>query len=148
MTLNAKLPIYTEQAKKIIEENNTDDFKTSAVVNLCQQAFTDGVVSIMQKRASKNKVEATKDFNEDISDYYLSKNYSQLEFYFMSLIKEYTKQGGQFIIGYEDIIQEDLKNIIKAIFDMGLVSGITVAQDPNTLKVYLENKDKIENGDY
>lgn len=148
MTLNAKLPVYREQAENIVKDTSTDDLKMAKIINLCQQAFTDGVVSIMQKTATKNRVAATKEFNEDISNYYLSKNYRELSFYLMSLIKEYNVQGGELVFGYEDLIKDDFKNIIKSIYDMGLVSGITVAQDPNKLKVYLSNKDTIENGDY
>lgn len=148
MTLNAKLPVYKEQAEKIVKNTSTDNLKIAEIINLCQRAFTDGVVSIMQKTATKNRVAATKEFNEDISNYYLSKNYKELEFYLMSLIKEYISQGGELVFGYEDLIRDDFKNIIKSIYDMGLVSGITVAQDPNKLKVYLSNKDTIENGEY
>jgi restriction endonuclease Mrr len=87
------------------------------------------------------------ELNEDISDYYLDKNIEVLNEYFMSIIREYTKNG-KLVMGYEEAIAKDFRNVAKAIYDMGLISGVTVAQDPIKLEVFLKNKEKLEDGTY
>ena len=147
MTLNSKLPTYKEEASRIIEESKDYSYMKTQIINLAQRAFTDGVVSIMQKQKVKSKKEAVEELNEDISDYYLDKNFEVLNEYFMSIIREYTKNG-KLVMGYEEAIAEDFRNVAKAIYDMGLISGVTVAQDPIKLKIFLKNKEKLEDGTY
>ena len=93
MTLNSKLPTYKEEASRIVEESKDYSYMKSQIINLAQRAFADGVVSIMQKQKVKSKKEAVEKLNEDISDYYLDKNNEVLNEYFMSIIREYTKNG-------------------------------------------------------
>ena len=147
MTLNSKLPTYKEEASRIVEESKDDSYMKSQIINLAQRAFADGVVSIMQKQKVKSKKEAVEELNEDISDYYLDKNIEVLNEYFMSIIREYTKNG-KLVMGYEEAITKDFRNVAKAIYDMGLISGVTVAQDPIKLEVFLKNKEKLEDGTY
>lgn len=147
MTLNSKLPTYKEEASRIIEESKDHSYMKSQIINLAQRAFADGVVSIMQNQKVKSKKEAVEKLNEDISDYYLDKNLEVLNEYFMSIIREYTKNG-KLVIGYEEVIVKDFRNVAKAIYDMGLISGVTVAQDPIKLEVFLKNKEKLEDGTY
>ena len=147
MTLNSKLPTYKEEASRIVEESKDDSYMKSQIINLAQRAFADGVVSIMQKQKVKSKKEAVEKLNEDISDYYLDKNNEVLNEYFMSIIREYTKNG-KLVMGYEEAITKDFRNVAKAIYDMGLISGVTVAQDPIKLEVFLKNKEKLEDGTY
>lgn len=147
MTLNSKLPTYKEEASRIVEESKDHSYMKSQIINLAQRAFADGVVSIMQNQKVKSKKEAVEKLNEDISDYYLDKNLEVLNEYFMSIIREYTKNG-KLVIGYEEVIVKDFRNVAKAIYDMGLISGVTVAQDPIKLEVFLKNKEKLEDGTY
>mgnify|MGYP007069833624 FL=1 len=147
MTLNSKLPTYKEEALRIAEESKDYSYMKTQIINLAQRAFTDGVVSIMQKQKVKSKKEAVEELNEDISDYYLDKNIEVLNEYFMSIIREYTKNG-KLVMGYEEAIAKDFRNVAKAIYDMGLISGVTVAQDPIKLEVFLKNKEKLEDGTY
>lgn len=147
MTLNSKLPTYKEEASRIIEESKDHSYMKSQIINLAQRAFADGVVSIMQKQKVKSKKEAVEKLNEDISDYYLDKNNEVLNEYFMSIIREYTKNG-KLVMGYEEAITKDFRNVAKAIYDMGLISGVTVAQDPIKLEIFLKNKEKLEDGTY
>lgn len=147
MTLNSKLTTYKEEASRITEESKDYSYMKSQIINLAQRAFTDGVVSIMQKQKVKSKKEAVEELNEDISDYYLDKNIEVLNEYFMSIIREYTKNG-RLVMGYEEAIVKDFRNVAKAIYDMGLISGVTVAQDPIKLEVFLKNKEKLEDGTY
>lgn len=147
MTLNSKLPTYKEEASRIVEESKDHSYMRSQIINLAQRAFADGVVSIMQKQKVKSKKEAVEKLNEDISDYYLDKNNEVLNEYFMSIIREYTKNG-KLVMGYEEAITKDFRNVAKAIYDMGLISGVTVAQDPIKLEVFLKNKEKLEDGTY
>lgn len=147
MTLNSKLPTYKEEASRIVEESKDYSYMKSQIINLAQRAFADGVVSIMQNQKVKSKKEAVEKLNEDISDYYLDKNLEVLNEYFMSIIREYTKNG-KLVIGYEEVIVKDFRNVAKAIYDMGLISGVTVAQDPTKLEVFLKNKEKLEDGTY
>ena len=147
MTLNSKLPTYKEEALRITEESKDYSYMKTQIINLAQRAFTDGVVSIMQKQKVKSKKEAVEELNEDISDYYLDKNIEVLNEYFMSIIREYTKNG-KLVMGYEEAITKDFRNVAKAIYDMGLISGVTVAQDPIKLEVFLKNKEKLEDGTY
>ena len=147
MTLNSKLPTYKEEASRIVEESKDCSYMKSQIINLAQRAFADGVVSIMQKQKVKSKKEAVEKLNEDISDYYLDKNNEVLNEYFMSISREYTKNG-KLVMGYEEAITKDFRNVAKAIYDMGLISGVTVAQDPIKLEVFLKNKEKLEDGTY
>lgn len=147
MTLNSKLTTYKEEASRITEESKDYSYMKSQIINLAQRAFTDGVVSIMQKQKVKSKKEAVEELNEDISDYYLDKNIEVLNEYFISIIREYTKNG-KLVMGYEEAIVKDFRNVAKAIYDMGLISGVTVAQDPIKLEVFLKNKEKLEDGTY
>lgn len=147
MTLNSKLPTYKEEASRITEESKDYSYMKTQIINLAQRAFTDGVVSIMQKQKVKSKKEAVEELNEDISDYYLDKNIEVLNEYFMSIIREYTKNG-KLVMGYEEAIAKDFRNVAKAIYDMGLISGVTVAQDPIKLEIFLKNKEKLEDGTY
>jgi hypothetical protein len=147
MTLNSKLPTYKEEASRITEDSKDYSYMKTQIINLAQRAFTDGVVSIMQKQKVKSKKEAVEELNEDISDYYLDKNIEVLNEYFMSIIREYTKNG-KLVMGYEEAIAKDFRNVAKAIYDMGLISGVTVAQDPIKLEVFLKNKEKLEDGTY
>lgn len=147
MTLNSKLPTYKDEASRITEESKDYSYMKTQIINLAQRAFTDGVVSIMQKQKVKSKKEAVEELNEDISDYYLDKNIEVLNEYFMSIIREYTKNG-KLVMGYEEAITKDFRNVAKAIYDMGLISGVTVAQDPIKLEVFLKNKEKLEDGTY
>lgn len=147
MTLNSKLPTYKEDASRIVEESKDYSYMKSQIINLAQRAFADGVVSIMQKQKVKSKKEAVEKLNEDLSDYYLDKNIEVLNEYFMSIIREYTKNG-KLVMGYEEVITKDFRNVAKAIYDMGLISGVTVAQDPIKLEVFLKNKEKLEDGTY
>lgn len=147
MTLNSKLPTYKEEASRITEESKDYSYMKTQIINLAQRAFTDGVVSIMQKQKVKSKKEAVEELNEDISDYYLDKNIEVLNEYFMSIIREYTKNG-KLVMGYEEAIAKDFRNVAKAIYDMGLISGVTVAQDPIKLEVFLKNKEKLEDETY
>ena len=147
MTLNSKLPTYKEEASRIVEESKDYSYMKSQIINLAQRAFADGVVSIMQKQKVKSKKEAVEKLNEDISDYYLDKNLEVLNEYFMSIIREYTKNG-KLVMGYEEVITKDFRNVAKAIYDMGFISGVTVAQDPIKLEVFLKNKEKLEDGTY
>ena len=147
MTLNSKLTTYKEEASRITEESKDYSYMKSQIINLAQRAFTDVVVSIMQKQKVKSKKEAVEELNEDISDYYLDKNIEVLNEYFMSIIREYTKNG-KLVMGYEEAIVKDFRNVAKAIYDMGLISGVTVAQDPIKLEVFLKNKEKLEDGTY
>lgn len=147
MTLNSKLPTYKDEASRITEESKDYSYMKTQIINLAQRAFTDGVVSIMQKQKVKSKKEAVEELNEDISDYYLDKNIEVLNEYFMSIIREYTKNG-KLVMGYEEAIAKDFRNVAKAIYDMGLISGVTVAQDPIKLEVFLKNKEKLEDGTY
>ena len=147
MTLNSKLPTYKEEASRIVEESKDYSYMKSQIINLAQRAFADGVVSIMQKQKVKSKKEAVEKINEDISDYCVDNNNEVLNEYFMSIIREYTKNG-KLVMGYEEAITKDFRNVAKAIYDMGLISGVTVAQDPIKLEVFLKNKEKLEDGTY
>lgn len=144
MTLNSKLPNYKEEIENKVE----DPYIRSVVLNMIERAFTDGVISIMQQsQKSKTKSQAVKQLNENISDYYIDKNIENLYQYFLNIIKDITDKG-KLIIGYEDSAKEDFRNIIKAVYDMGLIAGVTVAQDPLQLEVFLKNKENVENGQY
>lgn len=147
MTLNSKLPTYKEEASRITEESKDYSYMKTQIINLAQRAFADGVVSIMQKQKVKSKKEAVEELNEDISDYYLDKNFEVLNECFMSIIREYTKNG-KLVMGYEEVITKDFRDVAKAIYDMGLISGVTVAQDPIKLEIFLKNKEKLEDGTY
>ena len=147
MTLNSKLPTYKDEASRITEKSKDYSYMKTQIINLAQRAFADGVVSIMQKQKVKSKKEAVEELNEDISDYYLDKNIEVLNEYFMSIIREYT-ENGKLVMGYEEAIAKDFRNVAKAIYDMGLISGVTVAQDPIKLEVFLKNKEKLEDGTY
>lgn len=146
MTFNSRLSSYNDEAVDI--ENSKDySYRVSSIINLAQRAFADGVMSIMDKKNTSSLKEAVNEINEDISDYYLDKNIDTLNEYFMSMMREYTKND-KFIIGYEDLMIKDFKNIVKAIYDMGFISGVSVGQDPNKLALYLKNKEKLEDGTY
>lgn len=144
MTVNSKLPSYKEE----IENFTEDEYTRSRTLNLVQRSFSDGVMSIIAgKGKSKTKVEATRELNENISDYYIEKNLDNLYTYFLNIIKNVTNKG-KLVVGYEESAKEDFKNIIKAIYDMGLIAGVQVAQDPLQLEVFLKNKETIEDGKY
>lgn len=145
MTINSMLPAYREEANNITK----DEYVKSKMILLAQRAFADGVTSILQVNAKKSKTtkEATVQLNENISEYYIDKNLNNLYCYFLSIIDKITKKG-KLIINYETIAKEDFISIIKAAYDMGLLSGITVAQDPAQLEVFLNNKENIESGSY
>ncbi len=147
MTLNSRMSAYKEEANRIVEESKDYGYEKSQISNLAQRAFTDGVMSIMQKKATKNVKEAVAELNEDISDYYLDKNIEMMNEYFMSIIREYTKNG-KLVMGYEESIKNDFKNIIKAVYDMGFISGVDVGQDPNKLSLFIKNREKLEDGKY
>lgn len=145
MTVNSMLPQYKNEVGKITK----DELEASRIISLMQKAFSDGAVSIIQANASKSKspIEAVKNLNENVSDYYVDKNLEALYEYFLRIIDNVTKDG-KLIFSYEILVKEDFKNIIKAIYDMGLIAGVQIAQDPAQLKVFLENKEKIESGKY
>jgi len=145
MTINSKLPYYKDEVKKVIK----DEYAASKVVNLLQRAFSDGVVSIIQSNAKKsaNKTEAIENLNQNISDFYVEKNYDLLFEYFLGVIDNITRDG-KLILSYQDVAKEDFKNIIKAIYDMGLIAGTQIAQDPKQLSIFFENREKIESGKY
>lgn len=145
MTINSKLPYYKDEVKKVIK----DDYVASKVVNLLQRAFSDGVVSIIQSNAKKSasKTEAIENLNQNISDFYVEKNYNLLFEYFLGVIDNITRDG-KLILSYQDVAKEDFKNIIKAIYDMGLIAGTQIAQDPKQLSIFFENREKIESGKY
>lgn len=145
MTINSKLPYYKDEVKKVIK----DDYVASKVVNLLQRAFSDGVVSIIQSNAKKSasKTEAIENLNQNISDFYVEKNYDLLFEYFLGVIDNITRDG-KLILSYQDVAKEDFKNIIKAIYDMGLIAGTQIAQDPKQLSIFFENREKIESGKY
>lgn len=145
MTVNSRLPYYKDEAKKI----TNDEYVSSKIVNLAQRAFSDGVVSIIQSNAKKSgsKSEAIENLNQNISDLYVEKNYDTLYEYFLSLIDNITRDG-KLILSYQDVAKEDFKNIIKAIYDMGLIAGTQIAQDPKQLSIFFENREKIESGTY
>ena len=145
MTINSKLPYYKDEVKKVIK----DDYVASKVVNLLQRAFSDGVVSIIQSNAKKSvsKTEAIENLNQNISDFYVEKNYDLLFEYFLGVINNITRDG-KLILSYQDVAKEDFKNIIKAIYDMGLIAGTQIAQDPKQLSIFFENREKIESGKY
>jgi hypothetical protein len=145
MTINSKLPYYKDEVKKVIK----DEYVASKVVNLLQRAFSDGVVSIIQSNAKKsaNKTEAIENLNQNISDFYVEKNYDLLFEYFLGVIDNITRDG-KLILSYQDVAKEDFKNIIKAIYDMGLIAGTQIAQDPKQLSIFFENREKIESGKY
>ena len=145
MTVNSRLPYYKDEAKKI----SNDEYVSSKIVNLAQRAFSDGVVSVIQSNAKKSgsKSEAIENLNQNISDFYVEKNYDALYEYFLSLIDNITRDG-KLILSYQDVIKEDFKNIIKAIYDMGLIAGTQIAQDPKQLSIFFENREKIESGTY
>lgn len=145
MTINSMLPAYRE------EVNNTtkDEYVKSKMVLLAQRAFADGVSSILQVNAKKSKTtkEATSQLNKNISEYYIDKNINNLYCYFLSILDKITKKG-KLIVNYEPIVKEELINIIKATYDMGLLSGVSLAQDPAQLEIFLKNRENIENGSY
>ncbi len=145
MTVNSRLPYYKDEAKKI----TNDEYASSKIVNLAQRAFSDGVVSIIQSNAKKSgsKSEAIENLNQNISDFYVEKNYDTLYEYFLSLIDNITRDG-KLILSYQDVAKEDFKSIIKAIYDMGLIAGTQIAQDPKQLSIFFENREKIESGNY
>lgn len=145
MTINSKLPYYKDEVKKVVK----DDYVASKVVNLLQRAFSDGVVSIIQSNAKKSasKTEAVENLNQNISDFYVEKNYDLLFEYFLGVIDNITRDG-KLILSYQDVAKEDFKNIIKAIYDMGLIAGTQIAQDPKQLSIFFENREKIESGKY
>lgn len=144
MTINSRLPIYKEE----ISNTLNDSYEQSKMLTLTQRAFSDGVFSIMSASSkSKTKNEAVQKLNENISDYYIEKNIDNLYDYFLNIVKNISNKG-KLVVGYEDSAKEDFKNIIKAVYDMGLIAGVEVAKDPLQLEVFLKNKEVIESGKY
>lgn len=144
MTINSRLPVYKEEISNIIDDN----YKQTRVLVLTQRAFSDGVLSIMSAgNKSKTKNEAVQKLNENMSDYYIDKNIDNLYDYFLNIIKNISNKG-KLVVGYEDSAKEDFKNIIKAVYDMGLIAGVEVAKDPVQLEIFLKNKENIESGQY
>lgn len=144
MTINSRLPIYKEEISNTLDDN----YQRAKMLTLTQRAFSDGVFSIMSAGSkSKTKNEAAQKLNENISDYYIEKNIDNLYDYFLNIVKNISNKG-KLIVGYEDSAEEDFKNIIKAVYDMGLIAGVEVARDPLQLEVFLKNKEAIESGKY
>lgn len=144
MTINSRLPVYKEEISNIIDDN----YKQARVLALTQRAFSDGVLSIMSAgNKSKTKNEAVQKLNENISDYYIDKNIDNLYDYFLNIIKNISNKG-KLVVGYEDSAKEDFKNIIKAVYDMGLIAGAEIAKDSVQLEIFLKNKESIESGQY
>lgn len=144
MTINSRLPVYKEEISNIIDDN----YKQTRALVLTQRAFSDGVLSIMSAgNKSKTKNEAVQKLNENMSDYYIDKNIDNLYDYFLNIIKNISNKG-KLVVGYEDSAKEDFKNIIKAVYDMGLIAGVEVAKDPVQLEIFLKNKENIESGQY
>lgn len=144
MTINSRLPVYKEEISNIIDDN----YKQTRALVLTQRAFSDGVLSIMSAgNKSKTKNEAVQKLNENMSDYYIDKNIDNLYDYFLNIIKNISNKG-KLVVGYEDSAKEDFKNIIKAVYDMGLIAGVEVAKDPVQLEIFLKNKESIESGQY
>ena len=143
MTINSKLPKYREEVA-----NFTDDkYVAGKAVNLAQRAFADGVASILEVTASKNKTNATKDLNENLSDFYVERNFDALYDYFLGVIDNVSVDD-KLILNYQEVAKKDFKCIIKAIYDMGLIAGTEIAKDPKQLSIFLENREKIESGKY
>ena len=145
MTVNSKMPSYTEEVNGF----TNDPYIKSRFLSIAQRAFADGVTSILSCNnvKSKSNIDAVRNINENLSDYYIDKNMESLYEYFLNIIKNITSKG-KLQIGYEDSAKEDFRNIVKAVYDMGLIAGVQLSKDPLQLEIFLKNKDNIENGEY
>lgn len=148
MTINAYLPRYSQEVNEIIENSNNNVILQDRLTNFGQRCFTDGINAIMESKIkTKNKNIMTKELNESLANFYVDKNIEDLFIYFINAVKDF-EQNGKLQIGWEEGIKEDLKNIIKVVYDTGVSNGVVIAEDPLKLKVYLQNKKRIEDGEY
>lgn len=143
MTLNSMIPAYKKEAAVISDDSLTQ----SRIMTLVSKAFAAGAASMITVKGSKmNNV--NKDLNEDLSDYYLDKNFPQLFEYILIAIQNCIGPESKLKLNYNEIIKGDMKNIMKTVYDMGLVNGVAIGQNPKLLAAYSKNREMIENGEY
>lgn len=143
MTLNSMIPVYKKEAAVISDDSLTQ----SRIMTLVSKAFAAGAASMITVKGSKT-IDVNKDLNEDLSDYYLEKNFPQLFEYILITIQNCIGPESKLKLNYSEIIRGDVKNIMKTVYDMGLVNGVTIGQSQKLLAAYSKNREMIENGEY
>lgn len=143
MTLNSIIPKYKNEAAKI----SASDLDKAKIVSLVQKTFIDGVSSMIKVKSSKS-VDANKDLNEDMSDYFLDKNFDDLYSYVIAAINDCLTSDNKLKLNYDEMLKESFKDIFKTVYDLGIINGVTIGQDDKLLAAYVKNKEMIESGKY
>lgn len=145
MTLQNYLGASEGIAQKIIDKadyQSRETLKANIAIAL-QNAFSEGAQSIIetQLKKVKNTEAASAELEQTLSDAYLSTS--------MNLFKDFLKKvildistSGRLNIGWQEAAEASTEELVKTIYDLAFINGITVAQDPLKLKLYLKNKER------
>ena len=119
--------------------------KNEIALELCS-AFSKGVQSIIEVQSNnvKDSRQASKELQQELSEIYITKNLPFFTKFIINCINDISING-KLNIGWEDSIQEYIERFSKTIYDLAFMNGITVAQDPQKLKLYLKNKERAIN---
>lgn len=104
------------------------------------------VISSKLKTKSRTKTQSVIELNKALSDAYISANYGKLCEFMLASINNLTHDN-ILDIGFEEAFAEDLRRLIKTVYDMGFSKGVEISQDPALLDLYLKNAGRIANGE-
>lgn len=135
-------------ADSIVEGFNNkekDLIKNEISLELCS-AFSKGVQSIIevQSNNTKDSHQASKELQNQLSEVYIEHNLPFFNKFIINCISDISTNG-KLNIGWEDSLQDYIEQFSKTIYDLAFMNGITVAQDPQKLKIYLKNKERVIN---
>lgn len=145
MNLGRYLQTHKQDAEKLVKEINTysSEMKVTKVLELMENSFGEGATSMLKaKRPSVNVKEASNTLESSSATGYLKDNIGVIMESLFSVIAD-NSDNGRLVAGWKDVAVNEFAEIIYTIYDLGFLAGVTVAQDPKALDLYIKNREEM-----
>ena len=134
-------------------EKNTENIKfesqdkiKSDISLIAANAFNEGIHSIIQKQHSPitlGSFEKSEELTKLLPDFFVKNKIGQEAV--KSILESIKMNQHEFILnfGYESLVKQDVENMIRIIYAIGVSTGFDIADDKDFKAMYIANKERF-----
>lgn len=137
---NKTITKLAENAKFETTEKTKSNFKLVAT-----EAFNEGISHILSRKSAPKKgtLEKSKEITKMTPDAFCRGEFGSAAITNIVESVKSCQSDGILNIGYESIIRDDVENMVRIIYALGVSTGFDIAGDEDYKRLYLENKDRF-----
>lgn len=144
MNLGRYLQKHRAEADKLSKEIDkySQEMRLSKILGLIENAYGEGALSMVKaKKPSVTLKEASNTLESSKASGFLKDNIGVIMEALLSVITD-NSDNGRLTAGWKDVAIDEFAEIVYTIYDLGFLSGITLAQDPKAFSLYVKSREE------